>query len=443
MSQPRDVSGWGRYPLVSAQLHRPRDQRAVADAVAKGPVIARGNGRSYGDSAAQPHGTIDMRAMAHMLDFDADTGVLVVEAGVMLSDVIDAFLPRGWFPPVTPGTKFVTLGGMIAADVHGKNHRRDGSIGAHVEWVDVLGRDGKVTRASRDRHATLFGWTVGGMGLTGVILRCALRLRRVTTGWIRQEMLTAPNLGTAMEIFEAAQSQYAVAWFDCLGQGEALGRSLVMLGDHAEPEDLSPVRATDPFDVPRRRRKRVPLDAPGFALNRYTLKAFNTLYYRVNAMKAGHAIVDWDSYFYPLDAIHDWNRIYGRRGFAQYQVVLPLDRSEAGLTALLSAIAASGRGSFLAVLKRLGPQDSPMSFPMEGYTLALDFPVSDPVLALLEQLDKITLAHGGRYYLAKDSRLRAETFHAADPRADAFAAYRGQAGLSAGFASLQSERLKL
>jgi FAD/FMN-containing dehydrogenase len=439
----RDVSGWGRYPRVTAEVARPRDEAALRGLMGDGPVIARGNGRSYGDSAAQPRCTLDMRGFSHFLDFDAETGLLTAEAGVILGDVIAALLPRGWFPPVTPGTKFVTLGGMIAADVHGKNHRRDGSIGRHVEWVEVMGPDGTVRRASPRDNSDLFGMTLGGMGLTGVILRCAIRMMPVASGWIRQEARVAPDLATAMEIFEAAETRYSVAWFDCLGQGASLGRSLVMLGDHAEVADLSADLRTAPFDVPVRRRKRVPLDAPGFALNRYTIKAFNALYHAAHARRAGPSLVDWDSYFYPLDAVLDWNRIYGRRGFAQYQVVLPLAASRAGLTELLSAISEAGQGSFLAVLKRLGPEEGRHSFPMEGYTLALDFPVSRTSLALLDRLDRITLAHGGRYYLAKDSRVPREVLHQADGRMAGLRDKRAADGLSVAFASSQSERLGL
>ncbi|WP_136636575.1 FAD-binding oxidoreductase [Pseudooceanicola onchidii] len=436
----RDVSGWGRFPRIEAEVARPRDEASLRDLLGRGPVIARGNGRSYGDSAAQPKGTVDMRGFARMLEFDATTGVLTAEAGVILGDVIAAFLPRGWFPPVTPGTKFVTLGGMIAADVHGKNHRRDGSFGRHLAWVDVMGPDGTVTRAAPGDE--LFAMTVGGMGLTGVILRCAVRLMPVTTGWIRQEMHVTPDLDAAMQVFEAAQSQYAVAWFDCLGRGASLGRSLVMLGDHAAVADLPAARQARPFEVPLRRRKSVPLDVPGGALNRHTIRAFNAVYHAANARKAGASLVDWDRYFYPLDAVQDWNRIYGRKGFAQYQVVLPLASARAGLAALLDTIAKAGQGSFLAVLKRLGPQDSRLSFPMEGYTLALDFPARASALALLDRLDRITLDHGGRYYLAKDARVSAETLHRADPRVPDFRAARVAQNM-AGFASAQSERLGL
>ncbi len=308
--------------------------------------------------------------------------------------------------------------------------------------------EGEVLRCTRASNSGLFQQTIGGMGLTGVILRAGLYLRPVETGWIAQDMRPARDLAEAMAIFEDAAADargptYSVAWFDCLGQGAALGRSLVMLGNHARLDQLAPRRRVRPFATPEKRRLNVPLDAPGFALNRYTLRAFNGLYYRAGAAKAGPSLVDWDSYFYPLDAIANWNRIYGRRGFAQFQCVLPLAEARAGLEKLLAAISEAGQGSFLAVLKRLGPDTTAHSFPMEGYTLALDFPVTPAALTLLERLDKITLEHRGRFYLAKDARLTAQTLHAADPRLTALAKIRRDEGWDSRFASAQSRRLNL
>jgi len=247
-----------------------------------------------------------------------------------------------------------------------------------------------------------------------------------------------------MAVFEQAQdATYSVAWIDCLGRGKGLGRSLVMLGEHAKAEALPTRLAETPYRMPARRRLSVPFDLPALTLNRYSLRAFNWLYYRLGACKRGQRLVDWDSYFYPLDAIQNWNRIYGRKGFAQFQCVLPLAQSQAGLTALLQAIASAGCGSFLAVLKRFGKQDSAFSFPMEGYTLALDFAVNARSLALLERLDGIVLAHGGRFYLAKDSRMRAQTQRAADPRITPFRAERDRRALTGRFRSALSERLSL
>lgn len=439
------LSGWGRYPVLEARTHRPRSVEALRQLVVSEPhLIARGNGRAYGDSAINMSATIETRHLNRMIAFDPASGQLIAESGVFLGDIIAAFLPRGWFPMVTPGTKFVTLGGAIAADVHGKNHHRDGSFRSCVDWIDVMGPDGEIRRCSPQDDAGLFEHTLGGMGLTGIILQAAIRLRPVETAWIRQTTIAAPNLKAAMAAFEAAQdATYSVAWIDCLGTGGNLGRSLVMLGEHAARADLPPAQARAPFWIKSKRKLSVPMDLPAFTLNSLTVRAFNAFYYWAGARKTGTQLVDWDGYFYPLDAILGWNRIYGRNGFAQFQCALPLDRSEAGLTALLSEIAKVGSGSFLAVLKRFGKQDSAFSFPMEGFTLALDFPVTPKTLALLERLDQITIAHGGRFYLAKDSRMTSATLRASDPRAADFKAHRDSHGFTSRFRSAQSERLAL
>ncbi len=439
------LSGWGRYPLLDARVYTPRSIEVLQELVQYQPsVIARGNGRAYGDSAINPDATILMKHFNRMLAFDPASGQLVAEAGVLLGDIVAAFLPRGWFPLVTPGTRFVTLGGAIAADVHGKNHHRDGSFRTCVDWIDVMEPDGTVRRCSRQEEVSLFDHTLGGMGLTGIVLRAAIRLRSVETAWIRQTTLAAPNLETALAALEAAQDvTYSVAWIDCLARGRALGRSLVMFGEHAMRAELPSKLATAPFDTPHRRRISVPFDFPSLVLNGATVRVFNACYYRIGASKAGERLVDWESYFYPLDAILGWNRIYGRRGFVQFQCVLPPDQAEAGLVALLGETGRAGTGSFLAVLKRFGSQESAFSFPMEGWTLALDFPMKAGTLALLERLDRIVLAHGGRFYLAKDSRMSASTLRASDERVERFRVYRDTHGFTARFRSAQSERLAL
>lgn len=439
------LSGWGLYPVLEAQVHAPRSIEALRDLVMSEPsVIARGNGRAYGDSAINQTATLETRNLNRLIAFDQTSGQLVAEAGVLLGDVIASFLPLGWFPMVTPGTKFVTLGGAIAADVHGKNHHKDGSFRECVDWIDVMGPNGEVQRCSQTEDSTLFDHTLGGMGLTGIVLRAAIRLRPLETAWIRQTTIAAPNLKAAMAAFEGAQdATYSVAWIDCLGTGASLGRSLVMLGEHTCRGDLTRKQAGAPFEIKSKRKLSVPFDFPSLALNRLSVRAFNALYYWAGARKTGAQLVDWDSYFYPLDAILGWNRIYGRKGFAQYQCVLPLDRSEAGLAALLEEISKAGSGSFLAVLKRFGKQDSAFSFPMEGYTLALDFPVSKKTLTLLDRLDQITIDHGGRFYLAKDSRMSSDTLRAADRRIGDFRSLRDTKNMTSRFRSAQSERLEL
>lgn len=436
----KTLSGWGRYPKVQTTVAAPRDPAALAAALGAGTGIARGNGRAYGDSAVGVTTTYQMRHFDRMVSFDPDSGQLVAEAGVLLGDIIAAFLPRGWFPQVTPGTKFVTLGGMIAADVHGKNHHVDGSMRACVDWVDLMQADGQVIRCTPDQP--LFDWTLGGMGLTGIILRAAIRLAPVESAYIAQQTQVAPDLDAAMAVFESAdQPTYSVAWIDCLATGAAMGRSLIMTGEHA-PAAAAPDPA-NPFATRPRRARRVPFDLPGLTLNRFSLRAFNALYWRAGQRKAGPSLVDWDSYFYPLDAVLGWNRIYGRKGFVQFQCVLPDAAAKPGLHALLAATASAGCGAFLSVLKRFGPQEGAFSFPMPGYTLALDFPVSARVLALMDRLDAITLDHGGRFYLAKDARLDPQTLQAADPRSKDFSALRQSQGMAARFRSAQSERLGL
>ncbi|MBF9043784.1 FAD-binding protein [Rhodobacterales bacterium HKCCE4037] len=430
------ISGWGRFPVAECKVTSARSEADVARAIAKAPLIARGNGRAYGDAAMNTGQTLDMTAMDRMLSFE--DGVLVAEAGVLLADIIHTFLPSGWFPMVTPGTKYVSLGGAIAADVHGKNHHLDGSFRACVDWVDVMGPDGNVTRAAKGDD--LFDWTVGGMGLTGVILRAQIRLRPVETMYIVQDTRALTSLEETLAAFEETlDAPYSVAWIDC-SDGPHHGHSLLHLGRHATVSDLP--EDTAPLDVTHKRKLPVPFGAPPFLFRGLWLRGINGIYWRRNAKRAGEKLVDWDSYFYPLDALLNWNRFYGRKGFVQFQCALPQESSAEGLAELMTEIAASQTGSVLSVLKRFGPQSGPFSFPMPGYTLALDFPASERSLELMSRLDTITLAHGGRFYLAKDARMP-EAVAKADPRAEAFAAMRKQAGLSDRFTSLQSERLGL
>ena len=423
------LAGWGRFPVHGCSVSAPRDEAELRAAVLRGAAIARGNGRAYGDSALSRENTISTRRLNRMLAFDPARGRLVAEAGVMLHDVIATFLPRGWFPAVTPGTKFVTVGGMIAADVHGKNHHRDGAFSNFVDWIDLMGPDGVVRRCSRDEEPERFAWTFGAMGLTGVVLRAAVRLRAVQSGWIDCRTIAAPRLRAALEALERADAAtYSVAWIDCLSRGDALGRSLIMTGEHLARDALGPDESAEPFPRARKALVSVPWTLPSAVLNRYSVRAFNRLYYRRGSRDAPRRPVHWDSFFYPLDRILAWNRIYGRDGFAQFQCVLPPEASAAGLEALLERISGEGQGSFLAVLKRLGEQDSPFGFPRSGYTLALDFPIGPRTADLLEGLDRIALEHGGRFYLAKDSRMSPRTLRESDGRTADFVAMRAANG---------------
>ncbi len=437
------LSGWGRFPSLPCQELQPDDEAQTRAAVAdNASLIARGNGRAYGDSALNPHATVTMRRVQRLVSFEEETGLLVCEAGTLLADLVALFVPRGWFVPVTPGTKFVTIGGMIAADVHGKNHHSAGSFGTHVLWLDLAVADGRALRCSREENAELFAATVGGMGLTGVILRAAFRMIRIETPLIRQETLKAGNLAEAMDLFEStASATYSVAWIDCVAKGPRLGRSVLLLGEHlaladAPAELLKAAKAKKDGGG-----LRVPFDFPGVALNRFSIAAFNELYYR--RARAGTQIVPLEPYFYPLDAIGDWNRIYGSSGFMQYQFVLPKAASREGMAAILGRIAAQGTGSFLAVLKLFGAQDGLLSFPMEGYTLALDFPATIANLNLMIELDAMVADHGGRLYLAKDARMGAGILKRGYPQLARFAEIRDAHDPDRRFRSVQSERLGL
>ena len=425
------LSGWGNYPRIDARLI------ASADMAAEPALIARGNGRAYGDSAINPHATLSMLGQKAIPAFDPDAGKIAVQAGLLFADLIEHILPHGWFVPVTPGTKFASVGGAVAADVHGKNHHVAGSLSAHVEALDLALADGTVLTCSATQHADVFAATCGGMGLTGIIVAVTLRLLRIETSLIRQRTSRCANLAEAMAALAAARDTYAVAWIDCLAKGAAMGRSVLFLGEHARADEVPAGKGG--LVATRRRAVRMPVDFPGFVLNRWSVAAFNELYWR--RAKPGEALVDYDGYFYPLDALLEWNRIYGRAGFVQYQCVLPTEASEAGLTALLTRIAQAGAGSFLSVLKLFGPQDGVLSFPMAGFTLALDFPANPKTFALLDELDAVVADHGGRLYLAKDARMGAAFFQRSYPRLDEFRALRARLDPGGKFWSVQSRRL--
>jgi decaprenylphospho-beta-D-ribofuranose 2-oxidase len=440
----RMISGWGRYPVAPCHVETPDPAAEIGRLVSAAPsLIARGNGRSYGDASLNEAATLDMCRHDRVLAFDRTTGLITCEAGVMLSDLVACFVRQGFFPPVTPGTRYVTVGGMIASDVHGKNHHRDGSFGAHVAWIDLVIADGSLVRCGpgANENADLFWATCGGMGLTGVIVRAAFTMPRIETSLIRQEIRRAPDIDAVMEEMESSLAwTYSVAWIDCLASGRNLGRSALMLGEHAQLHELDAARRAQPLTLPQGRDKAVPFDFPSIALNRLSVSAFNALYYRMQ--RPGLRLVPLTPYFYPLDAIQDWNRIYGRAGFAQHQCALPMESARYALIALLSETAKAGQGSFLAVLKRFGPGNpAPLSFPMEGYTLALDFPVNPTTLALMDRMDRIVADHGGRLYLAKDSRSESKLLSSSYKQIDRFRAVRGRYDPNRRFRSLLSDRL--
>lgn len=428
------LEGWGRYPRTEGLSLWPATLSEIPQLLDR-PLIPRGCGRSYGDSALASV-TLETGRCDHLLAFDESSGLLHCQAGASLNDILAVFVPLGWFLPVTPGTRFVSVGGAIASDVHGKNHHLDGCFSTRLEQIELLLADGSRVVCSHSERAELFRATCGGMGLTGVILTARLRLRKISSAHIDQTTHKAANLEEALELFERHHaSTYSVAWIDCLAQGAALGRSLLMLGEHSPEGELQ---------LPKKPALSIPMDMPGFLLNRQSMQAFNALYYNRVRAPESHQRVSYESFFYPLDGVRQWNRLYGREGFIQYQFVIPREAGLEGLHTILRRIAASRRSSFLAVLKAFGPSnDNLLSFPLEGYTLALDFKMEPNLLPLLEELDAMVLGHGGRLYLTKDARMSAATFKRSYPNWQQFQSVRASVGALGRFASLQSRRLGL
>lgn len=440
------VAGWGNFPRSDTRLVAALDPADLRRLVKATPtVIARGAGRAYGDAAIGKGSTVSLSRLDRMVNFEPDSGRLTVEGGVRLTDVINVFLPRGFFPPVVPGTKFVTIGGMVAANVHGKNHHLVGGFGNHVERITLVLADGNEVVCSPDANRDLFRATIGGMGLTGVIRDVTFRLIRVESAFIRQETIAAPDLDAVMREFENSRKwTYTVAWIDCLSRGTSLGRSLLYRGEHASLMELDAARSSAPYKTPGIRFLNVPFDLPSYTLNRVSVGLSNSLYFANGLRKQGSRIVPYEPYFFPLDAIANWNRIYGRRGFVQYQCVIPKHRGRDGLGQILELVSQLGSPSFLAVLKLLSRDDAGlMSFPLEGYTLALDLPATQATFTLLSQLDQLLLAFGGRIYLAKDACQTRAVLEAGYPNLNAFREARKSWGADATFKSLQSERLGL
>jgi FAD/FMN-containing dehydrogenase len=434
----RRLTGWGGYPAADCELRRPGTLAAAkAQATSASDLIARGAGRAYGDAALNPTLTLEMTGADRILAFDEAKGVVTCEAGLMLSDLIAIAGPRGWFPPVSPGTQFVTLGGMAAADVHGKNHHVDGSIGRHILSLMLLTASGEVVACSPGQNADLFFATLGGMGLTGVILEVTVKLRPIQSLWIRQDVVVTGGLDETLDVLAAsAASTYSVAWVDCLAKGRALGRALVSMGEHATAQEMQGLGAPQPRSGPA-----VPpmptnlVRAPG-------LRLFNIAYHGFSPV--GETLVPYDRFFYPLDRIRHWNRLYGPKGFFQYQCVIPAEAGADGARRLLLEVAAAGTGSFLSVLKLLGEQGQGLlSFPRPGITLAMDFPCNPKTFALAQRLDAVVRDLGGRLYLAKDSLMSAQMFRATYPNLDAFLAVRRRIDPHGKFRSSLSQRLGL
>lgn len=418
-----DFESWGRIAFGPQTGVRFDERTAPLPRAASGaPGLPFGNGRSYGDSCLNTGGVlIDCRRLDRFIAFDHETGVLRCEAGVLLADILAVAVPLGWFPPVCPGTQFVTVGGAIANDVHGKNHHRAGAFGCHVRCFELLRSDGARLLCSPDENADLFRATIGGLGLTGLITWAEIQLKPVANAFIDQEVIRFEKLADFFALSAASDQdfEYTVAWVDCLAGGDALGRGLFSRGNHA-----ASIAGAAP--KPPRHRLSVPVTPPLPLVNRLSLRAFNELYYRRQRGETAAKQVHYQPFFFPLDAIGNWNRLYGPRGFYQYQCVLPPAQGEAGVAEILAAVAAAGAGSFLAVLKQFGDRPSPgtLSFPRPGVTLALDFAnTGDRTRRLLDRLDEIVGRCGGAIYPAKDARMSPDMFARAFPALEEFKAF--------------------
>jgi FAD/FMN-containing dehydrogenase len=429
------IYGWGRYPQQDAYLHVPPSSASLEFTVKQqDSILARGMGRSYGDSANALN-VLQTTYINHFIEFDKATGKLTAEAGITLREILEIIVPCGWFLPVTPGTSFVTLGGAIASDVHGKNHHIAGTFGQHVKSLSMLLGSGEVVTTSPQHHADLFHATCGGMGLTGIIISATIQLLPIKSSLISQKTIKADCVEAACEAFESnSNATYSVAWIDCLSKGKSLGRSVIMLGEHSEQGGL---------EIDTRQKVSVPFSTPSVLLNRLTMKAFNTAYWHKSKHNLSQT-VGLMPYFYPLDAVGEWNRLYGKKGFLQFQCVVPRLDGIANMRRLLTEISNSGEGSFLAVLKQFGvANENLLSFPTEGYTLALDFKASETAIKTVKRLEDMVVDMGGRLYLTKDAVMQESTFKATYPNWEKFEVVREQYGAVGKFSSAQSIRLGL
>jgi len=417
----QNVVSWGRFPKSTSRIFPVLDTAfEVQNINPPCHVLPFGLGRSYGDSCLNDGEIVlTTRSLDKFISFDRTNGTLVCQAGVSFAEILDLIVPQGWFLPVTPGTKFITVGGAIANDVHGKNHHVSGNFGHHVIQFELVRSDGRFI-CSPIENSELFHATIGGLGLTGLITWVAFKLKPIHNPLIVQEVIRYETLEEFFEISAASEKdfEYTVSWIDCLSSGRTLGRGHYMRGNHAPAQSNMRIKLG--------KKLAVPFDAPNWALNSLTLKAFNLAYYWRQPQRVKRFTSHYDPFFYPLDSIHNWNRIYGSRGFLQYQCVVPFDDGAFAIREILSRISKAKTGSFLAVLKTFGaiPSVGMLSFPRRGVTLALDFPnTGERLFKLLEELDTITRSAGGAVYPAKDARMSKNSFSAFFPRFDEFSKF--------------------
>lgn len=413
----KEISGWGNFPRVRSKIFKPSNVEEVKQVLQYRNNIARGLGRSYGDqSINESWYTTDFSELNRLISFDHSTGILECEAGVSLADIIHTFAPKGWFPKITPGTKFVTIGGAIANDIHGKAHHVDGTFANCVLEFTVLLANGAIIKASREENSDLFWANFGGLGLLGFILSAKIQLKKIETSYFIKKAVKAKNIEEMLEAFDLYDQHYnySVAWIDPMAKGKNLGRGVLSLGNPALLNDLPEKLRSNPCKVASQAKLSLPFYFPNFALNKFSVAVLNQILDFVQSRNT--PIVHYEQFFYPLDAVHHWNRGYGNRGFIQYQFVIPLENGSYNITRILTEIAKSKCVPFLNVLKKFGTsQQGILSFPMEGYTFAIDFPVTPHLPQLTGALDQMILEMKGRIYLGKDALLNENVFKAMYP----------------------------
>ena len=430
------ISGWGQYPKIDANLFYPENKSQCFDYIKKKSLIPRGSGKSYGDSANADN-VLQSLKINKVLKFDKINGVITCEAGVTFRDLITIIVPEGWFFPVTPGTSYLTIGGAIAADVHGKNHHNEGSFSDYILNMDMILGSGDFVSVSKKVLPDLFYATCGGMGLTGFIFSATIKLKRITSSKIIQSIQVSKSLEEVCESFERFSSaNYSVAWLDTIATGKDFGKSIFFLGNHADNKD---------FNIEKFKPLNLPMKIGSFIINKYTMNVFNKIYYKRSSIKSNNkSLIDINNFFYPLDKIKNWNLIYGNKGFTQYQFVIPKKNSILNLKKILKTISDNNEYSSLAVLKLLGKNNNNyLSFPMEGLTLALDFKLSNSIIKLMKFLDEMIVDMNGKIYLAKDALMKEDVFKKTYTKWREFENVRHKYSAVGKFSSTQSRRLGL
>jgi decaprenylphospho-beta-D-ribofuranose 2-oxidase len=443
-AKKKKLAGWGNYPVAESYVLMPRGDADLEKALEERRLIARGLGRSYGDQAVNDDGYVAIcTKLNHFLSWDGAEGILECQAGVSLEEIISIFGPRGWLPMICPGTKFVTIGGAIANDIHGKAHHIDGSFVNCVLSFTMLLANGQIVTASRTENDDLFWANFGGLGLLGVILTAKIRLRKIETTYFRQKSVVIKGLDHMLEALEQYDHEYnySVAWIDALAKGNKLGSGVLTLGNAAKLTDLPDKLKSDPLKLHSGSKIRVPFFLPSFALNSLTVRVLNRVIAFVQ--NSSKDFIHYEKFFFPLDAINDWNKGYGKRGFVQYQFVIPEENGKKHLAAILEMIASSNCNPFLNVFKKMGDGQGILSFPFKGYTLAIDFPVTKHLFEFTPRLDEKVLEAGGRLYLGKDALLSEKMFKEMYPQYTQWLAIKEKYDPSAKFSSNISRRLGL